>query len=226
MKILIAEDDPVTGDSIRKILAMEGFDPVLARDGEEALMLWAEEKPDLVCLDIMMPKKDGFSVCREIRAEDSTTPVLFLSAKNEEVDVVVGLELGADDFIRKPFGKHELVARIRRALRRTTEKTEPADFFEMGHLKVFPRQLRATVGDREIELTPREVAILNVLKNRVNEAVSRDDLLDECWGMDYYPESRTLDQHISKLRHKVEPDPEAPTLIETVRGVGYRWRNL
>ncbi len=225
MKILIAEDDPVTGDSIHKILTMEGFSPVLARDGEEALKLWSEEKPDLVCLDIMMPKKDGFSVCREIRAEDSTTPVLFLSAKNEEVDVVVGLELGADDFIRKPFGKHELVARIRRALRRTTAKTETADFFEMGHLKVFPKQLRATVEDREIELTPREVAILNVLRNRVNEAVSRDDLLDECWGMDYYPESRTLDQHISKLRHKVEPDPEAPTLIETVRGVGYRWRH-
>ncbi len=225
MKILIAEDDPVTGDSIHKILTMEGFSPVLARDGEEALKLWSEDKPDLVCLDIMMPKKDGFSVCREIRAEDSTTPVLFLSAKNEEVDVVVGLELGADDFIRKPFGKHELVARIRRALRRTTAKTETADFFEMGHLKVFPKQLRATVEDREIELTPREVAILNVLRNRMNEAVSRDDLLDECWGMDYYPESRTLDQHISKLRHKVEPDPEAPTFIETVRGVGYRWRH-
>ena len=224
MKILIAEDDPVTGDSIRKILAMEGFSPVLARDGEEALRLWSEEKPDLVCLDIMMPKKDGFSVCREIRAEDANTPVLFLSAKNEEVDVVVGLELGADDFIRKPFGKHELVARIRRALRRTTAKTEAVDLFEMGHLKVFPKQLRATVEDREIELTPREVAILKVLSDRVNEAVSRDDLLDECWGMDYFPESRTLDQHISKLRHKVEPDPESPTLIETVRGVGYRWR--
>ena len=94
----------------------------------------------------------------------------------------------------------------------------------MGHLIVFPKQLRATVDEREIELTPREVAILNVLKNRMNEAVSRDDLLDECWGMDYYPESRTLDQHISKLRHKVEPDPESPTLIETVRGVGYRWK--
>ena len=224
MKILIAEDDPVTGDSIHKILTMEGFSPVLARDGEEALKLWSEDKPDLVCLDIMMPKKDGFSVCRAIRAEDSTTPVLFLSAKNEEVDVVVGLELGADDFIRKPFGKHELVARIRRALRRTTATTVAADSFEMGHLKVFPKQLRATVADRDIELTPREVAILTVLKNRVNEAVSRDDLLDECWGMDYYPESRTLDQHISKLRHKVEPDPETPTLIETVRGVGYRWR--
>ncbi|MEC5126500.1 response regulator transcription factor [Verrucomicrobiales bacterium BCK34] len=224
MKILIAEDDPVTGDSIRKILAMEGFSPVLARDGEEALKLWAEDRPDLVCLDIMMPKKDGFSVCREIRAEDANTPVLFLSAKNEEVDVVVGLELGADDFIRKPFGKHELVARIRRALRRTTAKTEAVDLFEMGHLKVFPKQLRATVEDREIELTPREVAILKVLSDRVNEAVSRDDLLDECWGMDYFPESRTLDQHISKLRHKIELDPESPTLIETVRGVGYRWR--
>lgn len=163
MKILIPEDDPVTGDSIRKILEMEGFSPVLARDGEEALRLWAEEKPDLVCLDIMMPKKDGFSVCRAIRAEGLITPVLFLSAKNEEVDVVVGLELGADDFIRKPFGKHELVARIRRALNRSTMKAEPADVFGMGHLKVFPKQLRATAEDKEVELTPREVAILKVL---------------------------------------------------------------
>jgi DNA-binding response OmpR family regulator len=203
---------------------MEGFSPVLAREGEEALKLWAEEKPDLVCLDIMMPKKDGFSVFREIRAEDPTTPVLFLSAENEEFDVVVGLELGAGDFIRKLFGKHELVARIRRALNRSTVKARPVDVFEMGHLKVFPKQLRAAADRSEIELTPREVAILKVLHARVNEAVSRDDLLDECWGMDYSPESRTLDQHISKLRHKFERDPESSTLIETVRGVAYRWR--
>ena len=224
MKILVAEDDPLTLESIVASLEMEGFDPVPASDGETALDLWKKVKPDLVCLDIMMPGRDGFSVCREIRAEDETIPILFLSAKNEEIDVVVGLELGADDFIRKPFGKRELIARIRGALRRVQLKAPTRTSFRMGNLEVFPKELRASLGESEIELTPREVGILQVLQRRVGEAVSRDDLLDECWGMDYYPESRTLDQHVSKLRHKIEADPENPRLIETVRGVGYRFR--
>lgn len=225
MKILIAEDDPVTGETISKILEMEGFDVTLATDGDKAVESWKAGNPDLVCLDIMMPKQDGFSVCRAIRADDPHVPILFLSAKNEEVDVVVGLELGADDFIRKPFGKHELIARIRSVLRRASGPVLESATLEMGGLKIFAKELRALRGDHEIELTPREVAILSCLHRRPNEAVSRDDLLDECWGIDYYPESRTLDQHISKLRHKVEMDPENPDLIETVRGVGYRWRN-
>lgn len=224
MKILVAEDDPVTLESIVASLEMEGFDPVPAGDGDTALKLWKKVKPDLVCLDIMMPGQDGFSVCKAIRAEDETVPILFLSAKNEEIDVVVGLELGADDFIRKPFGKRELIARIRGALRRAQLKASTRTSFQMGPIEVFPKELRASSENSEIELTPREVAILEVLHRRAGEAVSRDDLLDECWGMDYYPESRTLDQHVSKLRHKIESDPENPRLIETIRGVGYRYR--
>ena len=225
MKILIAEDDPVTRESIETSLKREGFEVMAAENGEIALTLFAQQKPDLVCLDIMMPERDGYSVCREIRAQGSDVPIVFLSAKNEEIDVVVGLELGADDFIRKPFGKRELIARIRVALRRAQSKAPTNSSFRMGRdLEVFPKELRAMNAGEEIDLTPREVAILRVLHHRPNEAVSRDDLLDECWGLDYFPESRTLDQHVSKLRHKIEADPECPAIIETVRGVGYRYR--
>lgn len=224
MKILIAEDDPVTRESIEVSLAREGFTVFAVENGELAVAAWRAEAPDLICLDIMMPEKDGFSVCREIRGEDPNTPILFLSAKNEEIDVVVGLELGADDFIRKPFGKRELIARIRGALRRAKGKSSPRKTFSVGGWEVYPKELRAVSGDEEIECTPREIGILRLLTKRVGEVVSRDDLLNECWGIDYYPESRTLDQHISKLRKKLGDDPEAPELIETVRGVGYRYR--
>ncbi len=225
MKILIAEDDPVTLDSVDACLQAEGFSTLLAADGAEALRLWQSGRPDLVCLDIMMPEIDGYEVCRIIRAQDASVPILFLSAKNEEIDVVVGLEIGADDFVRKPFGRHELVARIRTALRRGSHGGEPSASFVMNNLTVYPKQLRATRGDVETELSPREASILALLHERRGDVVSRDELLDRCWGVDYYPESRTLDQHIAKLRKKVEIDSANPTLVETVRGVGYRFRD-
>jgi len=224
MKILFADDDPVTLDSLKACATPEGFTTLLARDGRQALELWEKQRPDLLCLDIMMPGMDGYEVCRKVRAADSTVPVLFLSAKNEEIDVVVGLQLGADDFIRKPFGKHELLARIRTALRRGQAGTKPARSLAMGDLVVYPLELRAERDGSEIELSPREAAILELLHERVGQVVSRDTLLDRCWGVNYFPESRTLDQHIAKLRKKVERDPCVPALIETVRGVGYRFR--
>lgn len=231
MKILVAEDDPLTREALVACLEGEGFAVAEAADGREALERWRSDAPDLVCLDIMMPGLDGYEVCRRIRATDAGLPVVFLSAKNEEIDVVVGLELGADDFVRKPFGRHELLARIRRALRRGGE-SGPArgprrrESFGMGPLLVYPKELRAERGGAAIELTPREVAILTLLHERRGEAVSRDALLDRCWGLDYFPESRTLDQHIAKLRRKIGDDPAAPQVLETVRGVGYRfpWR--
>lgn len=224
MKILVAEDDPVTRESVAACLLSEGFEVVEAENGAVALERWRVDKPDLVCLDVMMPERDGYSVCREIRRIDPAVSILFLSAKNEEIDVVVGLELGADDFVRKPFGKAELLARVRAALRRaapTIPEREPLTF---GEWQVFPKELRASRGDEDVDLTPREVKILALLHRRAKEAIHRDDLLDECWGLDYYPESRTLDQHISKLRRKLGDDPDDGGLIETVRGVGYRYR--
>lgn len=224
MKLLLADDDPITLDSLGACLKPEGFSTLLARDGRQALALWEKHRPDLLCLDIMMPDIDGYEVCRRVRATDAQVPVLFLSAKSEEIDVVVGLHLGADDFIRKPFGKHELLARLRAALRRAYASAQPARRFTMHDLSVYPLELRAERAGTSFDLSPREAAILALLHERAGEVVSRDALLDRCWGMDYFPESRTLDMHIAKLRRHLEPDPTTPTLIETVRGVGYRHR--
>lgn len=219
------DDDVLTLEALDSCLRSEGFETELAKDGEEALSVWKERKVDLVCLDIMMPKVDGFEVCRQIRKSEEEVPVIFLSAKNEEVDVVVGLELGADDFVRKPFGKHELLARIRSVLRRTGGKKREREYFLIrGELRVFPKELRAERedGSGDILLAPREVAILQLLSDRKGEAVSRDVLLDECWGVSYFPESRSLDQYIAQLRKKIEVKLAEPRLIETVRGVEYR----
>ena len=225
MRVLVADDDPVTREAVEACLTDEGFRVITAADGQQALQLYQEHQPALVCLDIMMPHLDGFEVCRRIRQKDAATPILFLSAKNEEIDVVVGLELGADDFVRKPFGKRELLARVRVALRRQARIESTDQSFLFGHLKVSVRELRA-VSERgeEIDLSPREMSMLSLLYQCAEQVVHRDQLLDHCWGMDYFPESRTLDQHIAKLRKKVERDPSTPQWIETVRGVGYRYR--
>ncbi len=226
MKVLVAEDDPLTAEALQACLEPEGFVALLAADGAQALELWKRERPDLLCIDVMIPGIDGYELCRRIRAENQDVPILFLSAKSEEIDVVVGLELGADDFIRKPFGKHELIARIRAALRRTQSRRPQAQrrSFSMHGLVVYPNELRAERDGLEIALTPRETAILQLLHERRGEAVSRDVLLDRCWGVNYFPESRTLDQHIAKLRKRIERDPSNPEIIETVRGLGYRYR--
>lgn len=225
MKVLIADDDALTRDALESCLLSEGFTALLAANGEEALTAYQQRSPDLVCLDIMMPGLDGYEVCRRIRKQDTTTPILFLSAKNEEIDVVVGLELGADDFVRKPFGKREFLARIRAALRRLQPSNAQRSSFPFANLKVFPRELRAQNAEGvEIDLSPREASMIELFAQHAGQVLHRDKLLDHCWGVAYYPESRTLDQHIAKLRKKIETHPASPTWIETVRGVGYRYR--
>ena len=221
MKILIAEDDPLTLDALATCIESEGFTVLRAADGREAVELWRSGKPDLLCLDIMMPHVDGYEVCRRVRASDRTLPILFLSAKNQELDVVVGLDLGADDFIRKPYTRSEVMARIRAALRRCAPR-EAGDSFLLDDLTIRPRALLAEREDKCIELTPREVSMLCLLHAHKGEAVSRDAFLDTCWGLDYFPDSRTLDQHILLLRKKIEKDPANPDIIQTVRAVGYR----
>ncbi len=225
MKVLVADDDPVTLEALTACLRSDGFEPLPAADGAEALTLAEHQKPDLICLDIMMPRIDGFEVCRRIRSRDKAIPVLFLSAKNEEIDVVAGLEMGADDFLRKPFGRQEFLARVRAALRRVAARSSARRQLIMGDLTVFPDELRATRNGTAIELSPRETSILCLLHERAGCPVSRDALLDRCWGLEYFPDSRTLDQHILVLRKKVEIDPAQPRIIETVRGVGYRFRS-
>ena len=223
MKILLADDDPIMLETLQVCVTTEGFDIVTASDGQEAFAQWDRHRPDLLCLDIMMPKLDGYEVCRRVRAIDPQVPILFLSAKNEEIDIVVGLQLGADDFIRKPFGKHELIARIRAVLRRANSVPGRSRSFAMADLTVWPAELRAERDGETIELSPRETAILALLHDRTGQVVDRDTMLNQCWGLDYFPESRTLDQHIAKLRKRIETNPDRP-LIETVRGVGYRFR--
>ncbi len=222
MTILIAEDDPLTLDALATCIESEGFTALRAPDGKQAIDLWRSEKPDLLCLDIMMPHIDGYEVCRRVRASDRTIPILFLSAKNQEIDVVVGLDLGADDFIRKPFTRREVMARIRAALRRRAPEGE-SERFCLADLTVHPSSLLAKRDGKSIDLTPREVSMLRLLHEHRGEPVSRDAFLDTCWGIDYFPDSRTLDQHILLLRKKIEADPAEPQIIRTVRAVGYRF---
>ena len=225
MKVLVAEDDTNIRLGLMEVLEKEGYQPIGAADGHAALDVFSKESPDFVCLDIMMPGINGYDVCREIRKDNPSVPIIFISAKSEEIDRVLGLELGADDFIMKPFGIREVVARIRAVTRRVMRTAEPApsSHFTMGGLDVFPRELRAKRGDTAIDLSLREVKILELLHTHHGEVIDRDTFFNHCWGLDYAPNSRTLDQHIAQLRKKVEPDPKNPQLIRTVHGAGYRF---
>lgn len=221
MKILVTDDDPLTLDALSACIEAEGFEVLTAENGIEALEIWERSSPDLICLDIMMPKCNGYDVCKKIRLKDKRVPILFLSAKSEESDLIAGLDLGADDFIRKPFNRGEVMARIRSALRRTAPKEEGR--FQMRDMKVIPCQLLGECSGKKVDLTPREVLMLELLYNNEGKPVSRDTFLDKCWGIDYFPDSRTLDQHIFMLRKKIEKDLGCPNIIETVRNVGYRY---
>jgi len=226
MKVLIAEDDAHTRLGLAEILEAEGYRTILARDGREALGLFEQHSPDFVCLDIMMPGVNGYDVCRRIREQNPAVPVIFISAKSEEIDKVIGLELGADDFIVKPFGVKEVVARIRAVTRRAMaarpEKEAPPSF-RLGDLEVFPAELRARRAEQVIELSLRDVKLLQLFHDNAGKVLDRNAIFNAAWGIDYLPNSRTLDQHISQLRKRVEPDPKNPTLIRTVHGVGYRY---
>ena len=226
MKILIAEDDQYIREGLRDLLEAEGYQTVLAVDGAEAVAKYHEATPHLVLLDIMMPGKDGYTVCREIRSHSSQVPVIFLSAKSEEIDRVIGLELGADDYIMKPFGTREVVARIRAVTRRSLATQSPegkARVLQLGDLEVYPAELRAKREEDRIDLSLRDVSILELLHDNRGKVVDRNTLFDHCWGQTYLPNSRTLDQHISKLRKLIEKDPQNPEIIRTVHGVGYRY---
>lgn len=225
MKVLIAEDDPKILAGLAEVLEREGYACLCAGDGELALESYRSGAPDFVILDIMMPRVSGYDVCRRIRADDPEIPIIFLSAKSEEIDKVVGLELGADDYIHKPFGVHEVIARIR-AISRRCLRRRPSDRpqgFTISDLEVLPDELRALRGGEAIELSLREVQLLRLFADNVGAVIDRDRIFATCWGIDHYPNSRTIDQHIAKLRKKIEADPKSPTIIRTVHGVGYRY---
>ena len=227
-RILIAEDDPNIRLGLMTTLESEGHDVTAASDGAQALKLFPQSKYDLVILDIMMPKLSGYDACREIRAKDSRVPVLFLSAKAEEIDKVVGLKLGADDYMTKPFGVHELLARVEALLRRAhpTTAVPPADSlpptFHLGPALIDRKKFTATLGKNTEPLTARELKLAEIFAAHPGEVLTREALLNAVWGVDYFGTTRTLDQHIAQLRKKVERKPDEPETIITVHGVGYR----
>jgi DNA-binding response OmpR family regulator len=226
MKVLVAEDDRHIRQGLCDILQAEGFRTITAADGREALALFDAEAPDFVCLDIMMPGLGGYDVCRELRHKSPAVPIIFISAKAEEIDRVVGLELGADDFIVKPFGVKEVLARIRSVTRRclaTRTAGGPPAPFTLGGLTVYPAELRARRGEDVLELSLRDVKILALFYQNKDRVLDRDTLYSQGWGGSGYPNSRTLDQYISQLRKRVEADPKNPALIRTVHGAGYRY---
>lgn len=227
MKVLIAEDDPNILKGLVEILSSEGYTTVTASTGTEAIEKAHYEHPDFACLDIMMPGIDGYVVCKRLRKDFPDLPIIFISAKSEEFDKVVGLELGADDFITKPFGVKEVVARIRavtrRCISRKSQEAAPDNTFQMNDLTVIPDELRAKRGEYTIELSLREIKLLRLLHKNAGKVLSRDMIFEECWGIDYLPNSRTLDQHISQLRKKIEINSKEPRILKTVHGAGYRF---
>lgn len=229
MKVLVAEDDRLTREGLLEILAREGYEALGAADGPEALRRYRDERPDFVCLDIMMPGLSGYDVCRQLRQADPHLPIVFISAKSEEIDKVLGLELGADDYILKPFGVREVVARIRAVTRRyllaRAPEGGPEPPFTLDDLEVSPGELRARRAGQVVDLSLRDLCILRTLYTRRGQVVTRDALFDACWGRHYVPASRSLDQHISQLRRRIERDPQAPRIIRTVHGRGYRFED-
>jgi len=223
-RILIIEDEKAIADAVAHTLAREGFEPKVAGDGTAGLHLADSFKPDLVILDLMLPGIDGLEVCRLLRRR-STVPIIMLTAKAAEVDRVVGLEVGADDYVTKPFSMRELVARVRAALRRQEmlAQASRAPSFDDGTLAIDLERPSVEVAGKAVTLSPRELNLLRVLLSHRGRARTREQLLNEAWGDDKYVDPRTVDVHVRWLRKKIERDPERPEYIETIRGIGYRF---
>ena len=220
--IAVVEDDDSVRTGLVLNLQLENFDIITAADGEAGLALIRERKPDLIILDVMMPKKDGLQACRELRLEGNSTPIILLTARSQEVDKVLGLELGADDYISKPFGMRELIARVKAILRRT-QPTEEVDKVHFDDVVIDFKAYRAERNEVPVELSAREYRLLRYLVAKSGVVVTRDELLDEVWGYNSYPSTRTVDNHIAKLRQKIEQNVEDPKHILTVHGVGYKF---
>ncbi len=226
-KVLIVEDDPAIREALQEAIAADGHAVVVAPDGGQAVRLFAAGGFDLVLLDLMLPVLSGYDVCRKIREQDRRVAVIMLTAKGEEIDKVLGLELGADDYVTKPFGVREIFARVHAAFRRLDQQAVPAkeapDTFYIGEALIDLKRFTAVRGRTSHELTARELRLLDAFHSRKGEVLSRDQLLNEVWGIDYLGTTRTLDQHVAQLRKKIEPDPEQPKVLLTVHGVGYRF---
>lgn len=225
--ILIVEDEQYIREFISLNLTRSGFETLEASSGEEGLALLSKNAVDLVLLDVKLPGMDGFEVCRSIRASRPDIAIIMVTARNQDMDKIMGLELGADDYISKPFNPYELIARIRSVIRRT-KRQEPQneDILASGPVKLDCNLHRLFKNEMEIKVTPKEFDLLYTLLKRPGHTFDRDQLLNAVWGGDYYGDTKTLDVHIRRLREKIEDDPAEPVLIETVWGVGYRWKGV
>jgi DNA-binding response OmpR family regulator len=225
--VLAIEDDPAILRGLSDNLRFEGYDVVTASDGETGYRLQRERKPDLILLDLMLPRMSGLELCRKLRGEGIQTPILMLTARSEEPDRVLGLDLGADDYVTKPFSVRELMARVRALLRRSQPSPDGApalpDDLRFGAAEIDFRSYEARLGGKPVEMTRKEFAVLRFLASRVGQVVTRDDLLNEVWGYESYPSSRTVDNHVAGLRAKLELDASQPEHIKTVHGVGYKF---
>lgn len=221
-RILVAEDERAMRVALSDRLAEEGYRVIVATNGQEALEKALAQPPDLALLDVMMPRLDGFSLCAQLRRQGHTYPVLMLTAKGQVDDRVRGLDVGADDYLVKPFSTAELLARIRALLRRTRSNTTVRETLQLDAVTVDFRRQTVLRKNTPIDLTAKELAILRLLAEADGEPVSRNDFLDRVWGYASFPTTRTIDNHIANLRHKLEPNPDSPRFIKTVHGVGYR----
>jgi two-component system alkaline phosphatase synthesis response regulator PhoP len=222
-KILVVEDEPNMVAGLRDNFEFEGYEVITAHDGIEGLERALAESPDLVVLDVMMPRMSGLEVCRQLRAKRASIPIIMLTARGQEVDKVVGLELGADDYVTKPFSIRELLARVRAILRRTAAVPNNRDQHSFGDVEVDLHRRRVLRSGKLLDISSKEFELLKYFICHSGETLSRDRLLEEVWGYDNYPTTRTVDTHLVRLRQKLEPDPEQPQYFLTVHGTGYQF---
>ncbi|MEW6210597.1 MAG: response regulator transcription factor [Acidobacteriota bacterium] len=222
-KILIVEDEPDMALGLRDNFEYEGYEVAVAADGQQGLDRAISDSPDLIVLDVMLPKMSGLDVCRQLRSKGVDLPIIMLTARGQEVDKVIGLEIGADDYVTKPFSIKELLARVRAHLRRKTKQVADLDTYKFGNVSLEFKSYQATKGGEPIELSPREFELMKYFIQHRGETITRDRLLDEVWGYENYPFTRTVDNHIAKLRQKIEPTPSDPQYIITVHRVGYKF---
>lgn len=226
-KILVVDDEQPIADILKFNLEKEGYEVIVAHDGEKAIELAKSENPDLILLDIMLPKKDGNEVCREVR-KTHTMPIIMLTAKDSEIDKVLGLELGADDYVTKPFSNRELIARVKANLRRQQipiDSPKTTEEIQVANITIHPEAYSVSKDGEAIDLTHREYELMHYLARHIGQVMTREHLLETVWGYDYFGDVRTVDVTVRRLREKIEDDPSNPTWIITRRGVGYYLRN-
>ncbi len=222
LKILIVDDNVQITSILEEYAKSSGYIPIVAYDGQDALIKFQSEKPDILLLDVMMPKKDGFEVCRDIR-KVSNVPIIMITARGEDFEKIMGLEIGADDYIVKPFSPAEVMARVKAIMRRISNEEKELDVFVFSNLKINMKDYSVLIDDNNISLTKKEFEILWTLANNKNMVFSRDKLLNSLWGYDYYGDNRTVDSHIKRLRSKLDKQSHLEWDIKTIWGVGYKF---